>query len=161
MAVKNVLWKIKITLTHAILERRHDLHVLPGYPQLVGIDVVGGAALLALVTVRLHGRAAILSVKGHTDYRREIRLSRAERKQDAKQVQNIFSHALVYQYQSYEQKFNKNFIRRATPSQTINEKFPILWNCEGEAILSWLLKTKITIVLKCSKVPTSILARTD
>ncbi len=89
-SLDSLAWKIKITLTHAILERRHDLHVLPGYPELVGIDVVGGAALLALITVRLHGRAAILSVKGHTDNRGEVRLSRK------KTGQNTFSHALVY-----------------------------------------------------------------
>lgn len=76
----------KSALTHAVLERRHDLHALPGYPQLVGIDVVGGAALLALVTVRLHGRAAILSVKCHTYDRGEVRLSRAETKQDTIRV---------------------------------------------------------------------------
>lgn len=70
------------TLTHAVLERRHDLHVLPGYPQLVGINIVGGAALLALVTIRLHGRAAILSIKGHTYDRGEVRLSRAKTRQD-------------------------------------------------------------------------------
>lgn len=70
------------TLTHAIFERRHNLHALPGYPQLVGINIVGGATLLALVTICLHGRAAILSVKGHTYHRGEVRLSQAKTGQD-------------------------------------------------------------------------------
>lgn len=94
MAVKNKMFsgffaweKKKITrhestLTHAILERRHDLHALPGYPQLVGINIVGGATLLGLFTIRLHGRAAILSVKGHTYHRGEVGLSKAETEQD-------------------------------------------------------------------------------
>ena len=80
------------TLTHAVLERRHDLHALPGYPQLVGVDVVGGAALLALVAVRLHGRAAILPVKCHTYDRGEVRLSRDKTKRDTKTGQNTISH---------------------------------------------------------------------
>lgn len=63
---------LKSALTHPVLQWRHHFHALPGYPQLVGIDVVGGAALLAFVAVCLHGCAAILSVQGHANHRREV-----------------------------------------------------------------------------------------
>lgn len=69
------------TLTHAILEWRHNLHVFSGYPQLVCINVVGGATLLALVSICLHWCAAIFSVKGYTDHSGEVRLSQAKTKQ--------------------------------------------------------------------------------
>ena len=68
--------KEKESLTHAVLERRHDLHVFPGHPELVGVDEVGGAALLGLLSVRLHGSAAILPVQSHPDHRGEVRLHR-------------------------------------------------------------------------------------
>lgn len=63
---------LKSALTHPVLQWRHHFHAFPRYPQLVGIDVVGGAALLAFVTVCLHGCAAILSVQGHANHRREV-----------------------------------------------------------------------------------------
>lgn len=75
---------ILLRLTHAILEWRHDLHVLSRYPQLVGVNVIGGATLLALVTICLHGCTAIFSVKAHTYHSGEVRLSKTE--QDTVQV---------------------------------------------------------------------------
>lgn len=71
---KNI--RCKPRLTHAIFEWRHNLHALPGNPQLIGINVVRGAALLALVPVRLHGCAAILSVKSDTNHRRKVCLGK-------------------------------------------------------------------------------------
>lgn len=72
MAAKYVTNSI---LTHAILQRRHYFHVLSGYPQLIGINVVSGAALLAFVPIRLHGCATILSVESNAYHRGEVRLS--------------------------------------------------------------------------------------
>lgn len=66
------------TLTHSVLQRRHHFHAFSRYPQLVGINVVGGAALLAFVSIRLHGCAAILSVQGHAYDRGEVRLSQTK-----------------------------------------------------------------------------------
>lgn len=78
----------KSRLTHSVLKWRHHFHAFSGHPQLVGVDVVGGAALLAFVAVRLHGCAAIFSVQGHAYHRGEIRLSQTK----SKQIRTTTSH---------------------------------------------------------------------
>lgn len=60
--------------THAIFKRRHDLHAFPWHPELVGVDVVRGSTLLALLAVRLHGCGAIVPVNRHPDHGGEISL---------------------------------------------------------------------------------------
>lgn len=65
--------------THAVFEGGHDLHVFSGHTELVGVDVVGGATLLGLLSVRLHGNSAILPVDRYSNHRGEVSL-RAERK---------------------------------------------------------------------------------
>lgn len=63
-----------IKLTHPIFERWHDLHAFSWDPELVGVNVVGGSALLSLLPICLHRCTAIFPVHSHTNHSRKVSL---------------------------------------------------------------------------------------
>lgn len=121
----------KNTLTHAIFERRHDLHALPRYPQLVGINIVGGATLFALVSICLHGRAPIFSVKSHTDHRGKVRLSPAETKP-----------VILTQFWFTSINHTNKQLSKLSPEDQTYSKQGIrtfVQSCEGEALADFIM----------------------